>query len=200
MAKTKKTEEKRPLVDLPDNAYKSRTELETGMEYMGEQMLEKERLVNEANQKMSQIRSELEEKLYPIQSRIDHVTSGIAYYVQKNREELFPDANVKTCRLISGTLNYRKTPASVRTKASVKLFEKILAENGLLQLYNEWIARLSKVFIRAKLELNKDSIIADPLAAHQKIGVELNEEKERLYIKPSRLEDEISADTDIEAA
>ncbi|EQA80860.1 hypothetical protein LEP1GSC193_2305 [Leptospira alstonii serovar Pingchang str. 80-412] len=56
------------------------------------------------------------------------------------------------------------------------------------------------MFIRAKLELNKDSIIADPLAAHQKIGVELNEEKERLYIKPSRLEDEISADPDIEAA
>lgn len=200
MAKPKKTEEKRPLVDLPNNAYKSRTELEAGMEYMGEQMLEKERLVNEANKKISEIRSELEETLYPIQSKIDHVTSGIAYYVQKNREELFPDVNVKTCKLISGTLNYRKTPASVRTKASVKLFEKILAENGLLQLYNEWIARLSKVFIRAKLELNKDSIIADPLAAHQKIGVELNEEKERLYIKPSRLEDEISADTDIEAA
>ncbi|AXR68261.1 host-nuclease inhibitor Gam family protein [Leptospira mayottensis] len=200
MAKSKKPEEKRPLVDLPNNAYSSRAELEAGMEYMGEQMLEKERLVNEANQEISQIRSKLEEALYPIQSKIDHVTSGIAYFVQKNREELFPDPNLKTCKLISGTLNYRKTPASVRTKASVKLFEKILAENGLLQLYNEWVARLSKVFIRAKLELNKDSIIADPLAAHQKIGVELNEESERLYIKPARLEDEISADTDIEAA
>ncbi|WP_061217722.1 host-nuclease inhibitor Gam family protein [Leptospira weilii] len=200
MAKLKKTEEKRPLVDLPNNEYKNKSELEAGMEFMGEQMLEKERLVNEANLKISQIRSELEETIYPIQAKIDHVTSGIAYFVQKNREELFPDPNLKTCKLISGTLNYRKTPASVRTKASVKLFEKILAENGLLQLYNDWIARLSKVFIRAKLELNKDSIIADPLAAHQKIGVELNEEKERLYIKPSRLEDEISADADTEAA
>ncbi|MDI7188071.1 host-nuclease inhibitor Gam family protein, partial [Leptospira santarosai] len=173
---------------------------EAALESMGEQMLEKEKLVNEANQKISQIRTELEETLYPIQSKIDHVTSGIAYFVQKNREELFPDPNLKTCKLISGTLSYRKTPASVRTKSSVKLFEKILAENGLLQLYNEWIVRLSKVFIRAKLELNKDSIIADPLAAHQKIGVELNEEKERLYIKPARLEDEISADADVEAA
>ncbi|ULH28712.1 host-nuclease inhibitor Gam family protein [Leptospira weilii] len=200
MAKTKKNEEKRPLVDLPNNAYKNKAELEAGMEYMGEQMLEKDRLVNEANQKISQIRSELEETVYPIQAKIDHVTSGIAYFVQMNREELFPDPNLKTCKLISGTLNFRKTPASVRTKASVKLFEKILAENGLLQLYNEWVVRLSRVFIRAKLELNKDSIIADPLAAHQKIGVELNEEKERLYIKPSRIEDEISADADTEAA
>ncbi|WP_061235218.1 host-nuclease inhibitor Gam family protein [Leptospira weilii] len=200
MAKLKKTEEKRPLVDLPNNEYKNKSELEAGMEFMGEQMLEKERLVNEANLKISQIRTELEEVLYPIQSKIDHVTSGIAFFVQKNREELFPDPNLKTCKLISGTLSYRKTPASVRTKASVKLFEKILAENGLLQLYNEWVARLSKVFIRAKLELNKDSILADPLAAHQKIGVELSEEKERLYIKPSRLEDEISADADTEAA
>ncbi|EMO65295.1 Gam-like protein [Leptospira kirschneri str. 200803703] len=200
MAKIKKNEEKRPLVDLPSNAYKNKAELEAGMEYMGEQMLERDRLVNEANQKISQIRSELEETVYPIQAKIDHVTSGIAYFVQKNREELFPDPNLKTCKLISGTLNFRKTPASVRTKTSVKLLERILAENGLLQLYNDWIARLSKVFIRAKLELNKDSIIADPLAAHQKIGVELNEEKERLYIKPSRIEDEISADSDTEAA
>ncbi|EKO49704.1 Gam-like protein [Leptospira kirschneri str. 200801925] len=200
MAKIKKNEEKRPLVDLPSNAYKNKAELEAGMEYMGEQMLERDRLVNEANQKISQIRSELEETVYPIQAKIDHVTSGIAYFVQKNREELFPDPNLKTCKLISGTLNFRKTPASVRTKTSVKLLERILAENGLLQLYNDWIARLSKVFIRAKLELNKDSIIADPLAAHQKIGVELNEEKERLYIKPSRIEDEISADADTEAA
>lgn len=187
-------------MDLPSNAYKNKAELEAGMEYMGEQMLERDRLVNEANQKISQIRSELEETVYPIQAKIDHVTSGIAYFVQKNREELFPDPNLKTCKLISGTLNFRKTPASVRTKTSVKLLERILAENGLLQLYNDWIARLSKVFIRAKLELNKDSIIADPLAAHQKIGVELNEEKERLYIKPSRIEDEISADSDTEAA
>ncbi|UPY80744.1 host-nuclease inhibitor Gam family protein [Leptospira weilii] len=200
MAKLKKTEEKRPLVDLPNNEYKNKSELEAGMEFMGEQMLEKERLVNEANLKISQIRSELEETVYPIQAKIDHVTSGIAYFVQNNREELFPDPNLKTCKLISGTLNFRKTPASVRTKTSVKLLEKILAENGLLQLYNEWVARLSKVFIRAKLELNKDSIIADPLAAHQKIGVELNEEKERLYIKPSRIENEISADADTEAA
>ncbi|EQA80887.1 Gam-like protein [Leptospira alstonii serovar Pingchang str. 80-412] len=102
MAKTKKNEEKRPLVDLPNNAYKNKSELEAGMEYMGEQMLEKERLVNEANQKISQIRSELEETIYPIQAKIDHVTSGIAYFVQKNREELFPDPNLKTCKLISG--------------------------------------------------------------------------------------------------
>ncbi|EMF79704.1 Gam-like protein [Leptospira weilii serovar Topaz str. LT2116] len=200
MAKAKKTEEKRPLVDLPNNEYKNKTELEAGMEFMGEQMLEKERLVNEANQKISQIRSKLEEVLYPIQSKIDHVTSGIAFFVQKNREELFPDPNVKTCKLISGTLNYRKAPVSVKTKNSAKLLTSILAKNGLLLLFDTLIKRLSKVFLRVSLELNKDAILKDPAGAYQKIGAELSEEKERLYIKPSRLEDEISADADIEAA
>ncbi|WP_032809491.1 MULTISPECIES: host-nuclease inhibitor Gam family protein [unclassified Leptospira] len=200
MAKTKKVEEQRPLMDLPDNVYKSRTELEAALEYMGEQMLEKEKLVNEANQKISQIRTELEETLYPIQAKIDHVTSGIAYFVQKNRDELFPDENLKTCKLISGTLSYRKTPASVKTKNSAKLLTDILAKNSLLLLFNTWTLRLSKVFLRVSLELNKEAILKDPLVAHQKIGVELNEEKERLYIKPARLEDEISADADVEAA
>lgn len=71
MAKTKKLkpESKKTLVDLPNNEYKSRTDLEKAVEYIGEQMLEKDRLVNEAESKIAAIRSELEEVLYPVQSK-----------------------------------------------------------------------------------------------------------------------------------
>ncbi|EKO89687.1 Gam-like protein [Leptospira interrogans serovar Grippotyphosa str. 2006006986] len=202
MAKTKKLkpESKKTLVDLPNNEYKSRTDLEKAVEYIGEQMLEKDRLVNEAESKIAAIRSELEEVLYPVQSKIEHVTSGVAFFVKKNREELFPDSNLKTCKMISGSIQFRKIPASVKTKGTAKFFEKILAANGLLQRFNDWAAKLSNVFIRVSIELNKEAILAEPLRAKQKLGVEINEEKERLYIKPSRLEDEISADADIEAA
>ncbi|EMN78457.1 host-nuclease inhibitor Gam family protein [Leptospira interrogans] len=202
MAKTKKLkpESKKTLVDLPNNEYKSRTDLEKAVEYIGEQMLEKDRLVNEAESKIAAIRSELEEVLYPVQSKIEHVTSGVAFFVKKNREELFPDPNLKTCKMISGSIQFRKIPASVKTKGTAKFFEKILAANGLLQRFNDWAAKLSNVFIRVRIELNKEAILAEPLRAKQKLGVEINEEKERLYIKPSRLEDEISADADIEAA
>ncbi|EMO95733.1 host-nuclease inhibitor Gam family protein [Leptospira interrogans] len=202
MAKTKKLkpESKKTLVDLPNNEYKSRTDLEKAVEYIGEQMLEKDRLVNEAESKIAAIRSELEEVLYPVQSKIEHVTSGVAFFVKKNREELFPDPNLKTCKMISGSIQFRKIPASVKTKGTAKFFEKILAANGLLQRFNDWAVKLSNVFIRVSIELNKEAILAEPLRAKQKLGVEINEEKERLYIKPSRLEDEISADADIEAA
>ncbi|AKH77076.1 host-nuclease inhibitor Gam family protein [Leptospira interrogans] len=202
MAKTKKLkpESKKTLVDLPNNEYKSRTDLEKAVEYIGEQMLEKDRLVNEAESKIAAIRSELEEVLYPVQSKIEHVTSGVAFFVKKNREELFPDPNLKTCKMISGSIQFRKIPASVKTKGTAKFFEKILAANGLLQRFNDWAVKLSNVFIRVRIELNKEAILAEPLRAKQKLGVEINEEKERLYIKPSRLEDEISADADIEAA
>ncbi|EMJ53889.1 Gam-like protein [Leptospira interrogans str. UT126] len=202
MAKTKKLkpESKKTLVDLQNNEYKSRTDLEKAVEYIGEQMLEKDRLVNEAESKIAAIRSELEEVLYPVQSKIEHVTSGVAFFVKKNREELFPDPNLKTCKMISGSIQFRKIPASVKTKGTAKFFEKILAANGLLQRFNDWAAKLSNVFIRVSIELNKEAILAEPLRAKQKLGVEINEEKERLYIKPSRLEDEISADADIEAA
>ncbi|QOI49383.1 host-nuclease inhibitor Gam family protein [Leptospira interrogans] len=202
MAKTKKLkpESKKTLVDLPNNEYKSRTDLEKAVEYIGEQMLEKDRLVNEAESKIAAIRSELEEVLYPVQSKIEHVTSGVAFFVKKNRDELFPDPNLKTCKMISGSIQFRKIPASVKTKGTAKFFEKILAANRLLQRFNDWAAKLSNVFIRVSIELNKEAILAEPLRAKQKLGVEINEEKERLYIKPSRLEDEISADADIEAA
>ncbi|AVQ11697.1 Gam-like protein [Leptospira santarosai] len=199
-SETKKTEEKYPLVDLPNNEYKSRADLERAIEYIGEQMLEKDRLSNEAESKIAVIRSNLEDALYPIQSKIEHATSGVAFYVKSYRDELFPDPNLKTCKMISGSIQFRKIPASVKTKGTAKFFEKILAANGLLQRFNDWAAKLSNVFIRVRIELNKEAILAEPLRAKQKLGVEINEEKERLYIKPSRLEDEISADADVEAA
>ncbi|EMN99731.1 Gam-like protein [Leptospira interrogans serovar Pomona str. UT364] len=164
-------------MDLPNNEYKSRTDLEKAVEYIGEQMLEKDRLVNEAESKIAAIRSELEEVLYPVQSKIEHVTSGVAFFVKKNREELFPDPNLKTCKMISGSIQFRKIPASVKTKGTAKFFEKILAANGLLQRFNDWAVKLSNVFIRVSIELNKEAILAEPLRAKQKLGVEINEEK-----------------------
>nr|EMN23158.1 hypothetical protein LEP1GSC063_2661 [Leptospira santarosai serovar Arenal str. MAVJ 401] len=43
------------------------------------------------------------------------------------------------------------------------------------------------------MELNKEQILAEPLKAMQKIGIELNEESERLYISPSETDVEIEA-------
>lgn len=196
MARKKKDEqEAKPLVDLPNNNYKTKSEVEQAVAQVGEEMRERDRLIADANNRIAEIQKEVEMAIHPFEARKNHIVAGIAHYVKKHREELFPDyPATKTCKLMTGAISLRNVPASVKTRASSKLFEKILAESGLLQLFNEWVARLSTVYLRVKLELNKDAILADPLNARNKIGVEINEESERLYVKPSGLESEADYD------
>lgn len=62
-----------------------------------------------------------------------------------------------------------------------------------MERFNNLVFKLSGVYLRIKLELNKEQILAEPTRAIQKFGIQLNEEKERLYISPNETELEIEA-------
>ncbi|MBW0432301.1 host-nuclease inhibitor Gam family protein [Leptospira yasudae] len=180
-------------VDLPENRYKTRVDLTQAIAQLGEIKRERDRVKSEVDDQISQLTTQLQTDLTPLDVKIQHIVSGIKLYVDKNKDELFPDPEYKTCKLATGELKLRKIPASVKTRASTKLFEKILSENGLLEKFNNLVSKLSGIYLRVKLELNKEQILAEPLKATQKIGVELNEESERLYITPSEIDAEIEA-------
>ncbi|WP_061223603.1 host-nuclease inhibitor Gam family protein [Leptospira weilii] len=180
-------------VELPDNLYKNRADLTQAVAELGETKRERDRIKSEVDDQISQLTTELQTELTPLDLKIQHIVSGIKLYVDTNKDELFPDPEYRTCKLPTGELKLRKVPASVKTRASSKLFEKILSENGLLEKFNNLVSKLGGIYLRVKLELNKEQILAEPLRATQKIGVELNEEKERLYITPSEIDAEIEA-------
>ncbi|EMM75341.1 host-nuclease inhibitor Gam family protein [Leptospira santarosai] len=180
-------------VDLPENLYKTRADLTQAIAQLGEIKRERDRVKSEVDDQISQLTTQLQTDLTPLDVKIQHIVSGIKLYVDKNKEELFPDPEYKTCKLPTGELKLRKVPASVKTRASAKLFEKILSENGLLEKFNALTTKLSGLFLRIKLELNKDQILSEPLRAMKQIKIELNEESERLYITPSEIDAEIEA-------
>ncbi|EMO29668.1 Gam-like protein [Leptospira interrogans serovar Bataviae str. HAI135] len=62
-----------------------------------------------------------------------------------------------------------------------------------MEKFNNLVSKLNGVYLRIKLELNKEQILAEPTRAIQKFGIQLNEEKERLYISPNETELEIEA-------
>ncbi|RHX89881.1 host-nuclease inhibitor Gam family protein [Leptospira stimsonii] len=190
---TKKKTSKNTLVDLPDNNYLNRDDLTQAVAQLGEFKRQRDRITSETDDQISKLQNDLQEKISPLDLKIQHIAAGIKHYVDHNKEELFPDPEYKTCKLTTGSLKLRNIPASVKTRATAKFFEKILTENGLLQRFSNLVTRLSGVFLRVKLELNKEQILAEPLKAVQKIGVELNEESERLYISPSETDVEIEA-------
>ncbi|EKT85962.1 host-nuclease inhibitor Gam family protein [Leptospira santarosai] len=180
-------------VDLPENRYKNRADLTQAIAQLGEIKRERDRVKNEVDDQISQLTKQLQTELTPLDVKIQHIVSGIKLYVDKNKEELFPDPEYKTCKLPTGELKLRKIPASVKTRISAKFLEKILSENGLLEKFNALTTKLTGLYLRIKLELNKDLILSEPLKAIKKIGIELNEETERLYITPSEIDAEIEA-------
>ncbi|EMO69899.1 host-nuclease inhibitor Gam family protein [Leptospira santarosai] len=180
-------------VDLPENLYESRADLTQAVALLGEIKRERDRIKSSTDDQISQLQTDFQTTIAPLDLKIQHIVSGIKLYVDKNKEELFPDPDYKTCKFSTGELKLRKIPASVKTRATTKFFERILSENGLLEKFNSLVSKFSGVYLRVKLELNKEQILAEPLNATKKIGVELNEESERLYITPSEIDAEIEA-------
>ncbi|MGJ4785680.1 host-nuclease inhibitor Gam family protein [Leptospira interrogans] len=179
-------------VELPENLYKNRADLTQAIAQLGEIKRERDRVKSEVDDQISQLTTQLQTELTPLDVKIQHIVSGIRLYVDEHLDELFPDPEYRTCKLPTGLLKLRKVPASVKTRGTKKLFEKILSENGILEKFNAWTLKLSGLFIRVKLEFNKDQILSDPLRA-SKNGIDLNEETERLYITPSEIDAEIEA-------
>ncbi|MBE7413391.1 MAG: host-nuclease inhibitor Gam family protein [Leptospiraceae bacterium] len=187
----KKTDE--TLVDLPTNVYKDRADLTMAVASLGETKRERDRIKSETDDQISKLQTALAEQLKPFDAKIQHITAGITHFVAKHKSDLFSDSE-RTCKLTSGVLQLRTIPESVKTKTSAKFIEKILTENGLLESFNKFLTKLSGLFIRVKLELNKEQILADKQGAKKKIGIEFNKESERLYIKPGETDAEIESE------
>ncbi|TGL06465.1 nuclease inhibitor [Leptospira bouyouniensis] len=194
MAKAKT--QKPVLTDLPNNVYNDRNDLTNAVGLLGDLRSERDKYAGEAQIKITKIQEELQDKIGPLDAKISHITAGIVHFVKNQKANLFPDPEYKTHKLTTGSLQIRKVPASVKTRTSTAFLEKILDKAGLLKAFTSLSEKLSKNFLRIKLELNKDAILADPINAKSRIGIEFNEESERLYIRP----DSIDVEIDTEAA
>ncbi|AVV50273.1 host-nuclease inhibitor Gam family protein [Leptospira santarosai] len=197
MSKSKNSLNKTNLTDLPNNHYKNRTDITQAIKQLGEIKRERDGVKNKVDDQISKILSDLQNEISPLDLKIQYIVSGIRFYVDRHPEEFFPDPEYKTCKLTTGTLKFRKVPYSVKTKGSVKFYEKILTQNDLLEKFNRIVSKLNGVYLRVRLELNKERILSEPTKAIQKIGIQLNEESERLYIVPSETELEIEVAEDV---
>lgn len=169
---------------------KSRAELETAIAVIGTLQRKKREIQDRYNTQIQRLQEDLGVELQPIDAEILTVSLGIKAFTDLHRPELFPTEK-KTASLTTGTVSYRDKPAAVKTRISAKLIEKILAENGLLEYYHKAVTKFGKVFLRMKLEINKEQVLADPITAKKLIGVEIEEGIERLYVKPTEVETEM---------
>lgn len=164
----------------------SKTELEAAIAKIGELQREKATLESDAASRINSIKEELSKSIELIDLEIQALSKRVYNYSNQNREVLFP-AEKKTAELITGCVSYRKRKPSVKTRKSKKLVNNILEKHKLSSAVEKLEKRLSSVFLRLNLDLDKERALAYPKKAKEKAGLEFNEETERFYIKPSEV-------------
>ncbi|MCH1910492.1 host-nuclease inhibitor Gam family protein [Leptospira noguchii] len=165
------------------------------MQSYGVKQREKNRIVSEYNDQISKLQKKLREETKNLDEDCYLLGVRIKHYCDENRKTLF-ESGTKTQKLTTGSVSYRDTPAFVKTKLTPKLLEKMLTNAILYELYKKFIERCGKVFLRVKIELDKDGILSDPVQAKKEFGIEVKAKRERFYIKPT----ELDAEVEVEAA
>lgn len=144
---------------------------------------EKDSLESKANEKINAIQEALSADLKPLLDEIKKISLSVKQYVDKNRTKLFLD-DAKTVKLETGDIAYRSGKPSVATNSTEKVINEILDRNDLTDVKTKFDKKMAKVYLRTKLELNKDAILENPDEAFEKTGVGIKEGAERFYIKP----------------
>jgi phage host-nuclease inhibitor protein Gam len=177
-----------PPIDLPNNIFKSTTDLSEGVALIASLRRERDTKAADLNERISELQIELAEAIEPFDRKIAHLASGVKYFADQNKAKLL-EGESKTIKLPTGHLSYRSQPMSVKTKSSTKLVDKILEQNEMSDWWAKIVIKLSKVFLRVKLELDKDACLKNKNFAKEKLGIEFNETEEKFYIKPAEMDE-----------
>ncbi|MBK8397475.1 MAG: host-nuclease inhibitor Gam family protein [Leptospiraceae bacterium] len=138
---------------------------------------------DKTNESILILQTELAAQIEPMKQEVKKISLSIKKFTDANREKLFKD-DAKTIKLETGDISYRSSKPSVAVNSSKKLIDTILEQNNLIDVRDKFVKKMDKVFIRTKLELNKDAVLDNPDTAKTVTGVEVAEGEESFYIKP----------------
>ena len=158
-------------------ACQSLEQVQDFIRHIGDKNREVIRLQAKMNDEVAAITNGYTESINGLKQEIEQMTGAVEIWCAANRTKIL-EKGLKTANLITGEVSWRFSPPSV----SLRKIEDVLAsfkEKGLTQ------------FIRVKEEVNKEAILADPLAVKDVAGVTIKSGQEFFEIKP--FEDKIGA-------
>lgn len=125
----------------------------------------------EMNDELAKIRQRYEESAEPHSKAISDLSKGVQAYCEAHRDELTDHDKTKTVSLPSGEVKWRCCPPSVKIYG-VETVIKQLQKKGMI------------AFLREKIEINKEAILADPKAVAGIKGITIVDDKEEFVIEP----------------
>ena len=166
MASRKKTRIKAVAIDAP----KSRDEAAQCVARIGEAQRERDRIQAQLNDDLNVIREEYEDRARPFAEVIETNLAAVQVWAEFNRDELLK-GKLKTVKLSTGEVSWRKRPASVAIRGVDAVIEA-LKKLGLPK------------FVRTKEEIDKQAILADRDVVKQVKGISINDDQEDFVVKP----------------
>jgi phage host-nuclease inhibitor protein Gam len=119
--------------------------------------------------------AELTESYQPIlaghQAHVDLLSASVQGWCEANRALLTRNGEVKTANLVTGEVQWRQRPPSVRVRAM---------ETVIDTLFKLGLDR----FLRVKTEVNKEAILAEPSAVLGVAGLSISSGVEDFVITP----------------
>jgi len=149
---------------------KDRDEAERYLARIGE--IQRDAALNKAvlAEAIARVTAEMEEASAKLTEEHDRLFRGLQLWAEANRHALTDGGKTKTVRLGNGTIAWRLAPPSVHIKGQEAVLE-YLKENTI-------------GFLRTKLEINREAMLARPEEAAKIPGVTIKSAGESFVIEP----------------
>ena len=156
-------------------ACSSREQAQKDISMIGLLQREHGRISGELNDRISALTEAEAPRLKELQDRIGMLQAGVQTWCEANREQICGKG--KTANLITGEVNWRQRPPSVR----------VTGEESVIDLLKRMT--LGR-FVRAKEAINKEAILLEPAAVAGVPGIKIITGVEDFVITPFEVETE----------
>lgn len=143
---------------------------------IGEAQRQRDRIQSDLNDTVSQLQESAANRAAPFNDQIRNYTAGLQIWAEANRAELTGNGKRKSMDMGVGELGWRTRPPRV----SVRGIDVVIGALRSLGLTR---------FLREKVEINKEAVLAEPEAVEHIKGISITQ-GEDFWIKP--------AETDLE--
>lgn len=131
---------------------------------IGELQRERTRLETRMNDELASVKARYEADVGPVNAAIKDLSEGVQTWCEAHREELL-DGRRKFCRFATGQVQWRMGPPKVKLARVKELIARLQADGP-------------RRFLRTKVEVNKEAMLAEPALAAGIRGVSIVQDED----------------------
>lgn len=163
----------KPRTKTPAKTYvcQSREQAVDDIRAIGDTQREIVRLETELNDQIAELTNAVAPTVAALKERIAQLQGGVHLWCEANRAQLTENGKVKTANLITGEVRWRFRPPSVSIRGVEDVID-CLRKMNLVQ------------YLREKVEINKEAILAEPGAVAAVPGISVKSGVEDFEIIP----------------